>query len=325
MATIAAEIPDEFGLAPMERSVLRFLKEHRSCIVWEGEVVSRPDPPPPPHASPILEFPPPPYTSPSLEIPPRTAPTFPSLDIPVPIAYASSHLGIPSPTPCTFFDLVHLSLTLPSFDLGIDFNETPLVMHTQSPFNARSLTKEMQYPLSHIPDTVQHSISVKCIRVSIPSEFVMDVVDRLFVAMFKDLTRVVNVVDTIRAIGEISGGHGQIDFQEYLNRPSTGDGVWFIDLTVKKIRDAVDSRCQSVLQDVLSFLESPKAALRLKDLAPYVQNKCNESMSTILTQLKCEIDNLYAAMENANKEGWPVPPAKTVERSLFIGKLLFAF
>nr|POE57398.1 hypothetical protein CFP56_05998 [Quercus suber] len=269
MATIAAEIPDEFGLAPMERSVLRFLKEHRSCIVWEGElvlisflfsllssaycaqdaavrpkgedqsgleakhlghiqVVSRPDPPPPPHASPILEFPPPPYTSPSLEIPPRTAPTFPSLDIPVPIAYASSHLGIPSPTPCTFFDLVHLSLTLPSFDLGIDFNETPLVMHTQSPFNARSLTKEMQYPLSHIPDTVQHSISVKCIRV-------MDVVDRLFVAMFKDLTRVVNVVDTIRAIGEISGGHGQIDFQEYLNRPSTGDGVWFIDLTVKKV------------------------------------------------------------------------------------------
>ena len=30
----------------------------------------------------------------------------------------------------------------------------------------------------------------------------------------KDLTRVVNVADTIRAIGEISGGHGQIDFHE---------------------------------------------------------------------------------------------------------------
>ncbi|KAK4608347.1 hypothetical protein RGQ29_001956 [Quercus rubra] len=172
---------------------------------------------------------------------------------------------------------------------------------------------------------------------------------------FEDLTRVVNVADTIRAIGEISGGHGQIDFQGYLNRPSTGGGVWFIDSTVKKagvlsgfkapveendfqsclnayfgaevsrIRDAVDSRCQSVLQDVLSFLESPKAALRLKGLAPYVQNKCYESMSTILTQLKCEIDNLYAAMENANKEGQPVPPAITVERSLFIGRLLFAF
>ncbi|KAM4084703.1 hypothetical protein ACJW30_08G153500 [Castanea mollissima] len=172
---------------------------------------------------------------------------------------------------------------------------------------------------------------------------------------FEDLTGVVNVADTIRAIGEISGGHGQIDFQGYLNRPSTGGGVWFIDSCVKKagvfsgfkapveendfqsclnayfgaevsrIRDAVDSRCQSVLQDVLSFLESPKAALRLKDLAPYVQNKCYESMSTILTQLKRELDNLYAAMENANKEGQPVPPAITVERSLFIGRLLFAF
>ena len=145
---------------------------------------------------------------------------------------------------------------------------------------------------------------------------------------FEDLTRVVNVADTIRAIGEISGGHGQIDFQGYLNRPSTGGGVWFIDSTVKKagllsgfkapveendfqsclnayfgaevsqIRDAVDSRWQSVLQDVLSFLYiSPKAALRLKGLAPYVQNKCYESMSTILTQLKREIDNLYAAID----------------------------
>ena len=103
------------------------------------------------------------------------------------------------------------------------------------------------------------------------------------------------------------------------------NGRYLIDAICSGIRDAVDSRCQSVLQDVLSFLESPKAALRLKGLAAYVQNKCYESMSTILTQLKREIDNLYAAMENANKEGRPVPPAITVERSLFIGRLLFAF
>ncbi|KAF3959483.1 hypothetical protein CMV_015704 [Castanea mollissima] len=31
--------------------------------------------------------------------------------------------------------------------------------------NARSLTKEMQYPLPHIPNIIQDSISVKCIRV----------------------------------------------------------------------------------------------------------------------------------------------------------------
>ncbi|KAG6718962.1 hypothetical protein I3842_04G179300 [Carya illinoinensis] len=171
---------------------------------------------------------------------------------------------------------------------------------------------------------------------------------------FEDLTRVVNVVESTRAIGENYSG-GQIDFQGYLNRPSTGGGVWFIESNAKKvgvlsgfkvpseendfqtclnayfgpqvsrIRDAVDSRCQSILEDLLSFLESPKAALRLRDLAPYLQNKCYESMSTILVQLRSELDNLYEAMENANKEGQPLPPAIIVERSLFIGRLLFAF
>ena len=42
MAAIAAEIPDEFDLGPMEGSVLRFLKEHRSCAVWEGKVKFKP-------------------------------------------------------------------------------------------------------------------------------------------------------------------------------------------------------------------------------------------------------------------------------------------
>lgn len=176
----------------------------------------------------------------------------------------------------------------------------------------------------------------------------------IIVVGFDDLTRVVNVAESIRAIGENYSG-GQIDFQGYLNRPSTGGGVWFIESPAKKagalsgikappedndigtclnayfgpqvsrIRDVVGSRCQSVLEDLLRFLESPKAALRLKDLAPYLQNKCYESMSTILMQLRSELDNLYAAMENANKESQSVPPAITVERSLFIGRLLFAF
>lgn len=171
---------------------------------------------------------------------------------------------------------------------------------------------------------------------------------------FEDLARVVNVVDSIGAIGDSYSG-GQIDFQGYLNRPSTGGGVWFLESNAKKagalsgfkappeendfqtclnayfgtqvsrIRDAVDSRCQGILEDLLSFLESPKAALRLKDLAPYLQNMCYESLSAILSQLRSELDNLYADMENANKSGQPVPPAVTVERSLFIGRLLFAF
>ncbi|KAL0001317.1 hypothetical protein SO802_015098 [Lithocarpus litseifolius] len=63
------------------------------------------------------------------------------------------------------------------------------------------------FPDLEIPVPTAHASS----HPEIPSPHVMDVVDRLFVAMSEDLTRVVNVVDTIRAIGEISGGHGQIE------------------------------------------------------------------------------------------------------------------
>ncbi|KAF3439410.1 hypothetical protein FNV43_RR17688 [Rhamnella rubrinervis] len=160
---------------------------------------------------------------------------------------------------------------------------------------------------------------------------------------FEELSRAVKVADTIRTIEDASVGGGEkIDFKGYLNRPSTGGGVWFIDSSDKKasafdnefrsclnsyfgpevsrIRDAVDSCCQSVVEDLLSFLDSPKAALRLKELAPYVQSKCYESMSTILTELNGELQNLSASMENGkDRDGL------AVERALFIGRLLFAF
>ena len=170
---------------------------------------------------------------------------------------------------------------------------------------------------------------------------------------FQDLTRAVNVKNSIHAIA--GSAATQTDFQAYLNRSPMDGGVWFMDPNIKKnvlvsgskgsteendfhtrlsayfgpevsrIRDAVDSCCQSVLEDLLCFLESPKAALRLQDLAPYVQNKCYESISIILNELKNELDQLYASMNNVNREDKTLPPAIIVERSLFIGRLLFAF
>ena len=79
--------------------------------VASHQVVSRPDLPPPPHASPAPEFPLPPHASPSPEIPPRTTHAVPDLEISLPTAHTSSHPEIPSPTPRTFSDLAHLSLT----------------------------------------------------------------------------------------------------------------------------------------------------------------------------------------------------------------------
>ncbi|XP_011011107.1 PREDICTED: conserved oligomeric Golgi complex subunit 1-like [Populus euphratica] len=170
---------------------------------------------------------------------------------------------------------------------------------------------------------------------------------------FEDLVRGINLGESICAVRETPGE--PIDFQAYLNRPCTGGGVWFIEPNAKKsglgsghkvspeendfrsclnaffgpevsrIRDAVDSCCQSILEDLLSFLESPKAALRLNELAPFLQDKCYESMSTILTELKRELDSLYATMGNANNDGLSVSPAMVVDKSLYIGRLLFAF
>ena len=42
MVAVAVEIPDEFNLGPMEGSMLRFIKEHQSCTIWEGELKLKP-------------------------------------------------------------------------------------------------------------------------------------------------------------------------------------------------------------------------------------------------------------------------------------------
>ncbi|KAF7146705.1 hypothetical protein RHSIM_Rhsim04G0086300 [Rhododendron simsii] len=171
---------------------------------------------------------------------------------------------------------------------------------------------------------------------------------------YDDLTRVVEVTESIHAIAEAPGdGRG---FQAYLNRSYLGGGVWFMESNNKKavpftgsralpgendlssclntyfgaevsrIRDAIDSCCESVLEDLLSFLESPKAALRLKDLGPYLQNKCYRSISAILMELKKEIEHLSAALGNSKRDGQSVlSPGTIVDRALFIGRVLFAF
>ncbi|KAJ0261036.1 Conserved oligomeric Golgi complex subunit 1 [Hirschfeldia incana] len=169
---------------------------------------------------------------------------------------------------------------------------------------------------------------------------------------FEDLAKAVNVAESVHAFSEITGE--KINFQAYLNRPSTGGGVWFIEPNARKpgliagnktspeesdfqscltayfgpevsqIRDAVDHRCQSVLEDLLSFFESEKAGQRLTDLAPYVQNKCYDSVSALLADVDKEVEFLFAAMKKGNNDSEAIPPAIIIEKSLFMGRLLFA-
>ncbi|KAG9132988.1 hypothetical protein Leryth_015375 [Lithospermum erythrorhizon] len=168
---------------------------------------------------------------------------------------------------------------------------------------------------------------------------------------FDELSRVVNVAESVNSVADTySDG---FDFQAYLHRSGSTGGVWFVESNIKnigslpssnnqqlkerdfnsclnaylgvevtRIRDAVDSRCENILVDLLSFLESPKASLRMRDLASFLQQKCYGSISAILNDLKNELDQLYSSLEDAHKA---VPPAALVERALFIGRLLFAF
>ncbi|KAK6945628.1 hypothetical protein RJ641_013172 [Dillenia turbinata] len=170
---------------------------------------------------------------------------------------------------------------------------------------------------------------------------------------FGSLNRDVNVRNIIEAV--VATSSIQNDFQAFLDRSSTGGGVWFLDLNSRKInhgsavksvsdenvfgnclstylgpevslvRDAVDSQCHDVVKDLLCFLESSKAVSRLKELAPYLQNKCYETLSTILTEIRKEIEHLATTLGSATREAESVAPAVIVERSLVIGRLLFAF
>ncbi|KAK6139887.1 hypothetical protein DH2020_026364 [Rehmannia glutinosa] len=172
---------------------------------------------------------------------------------------------------------------------------------------------------------------------------------------FDELRKVVDVVESVQSVAKPPGDHN--DFEDYLNRFQSSGGVWFMKPNGKKlgsiagtksnhpqendflsclgtyfgpevsrIKDAVDNCCQNVLKDLLCFLESPNAPRRLRDLAPYVQNKSYESLSTILIQLKNELDHLYSDLQKENKDdASALSSAILVERSLFIGRLLFAF
>ncbi|XP_051150452.1 conserved oligomeric Golgi complex subunit 1 isoform X2 [Andrographis paniculata] len=171
---------------------------------------------------------------------------------------------------------------------------------------------------------------------------------------FEELGGVVDVVQSVQSIAKTAGDH--TNSEDLLSRFQTG-GVWFVQPPGKKpgsisslkshqmqendfisclgtyfgpeirrIKDSVDNCCQNILIDLLHFLESPNAPRRLKDLGPYVQNRCYESMSLILTQIKDELDHLHKELENKTKDDTlALPPAILVERSLFIGRLLFAF
>ncbi|KAL6845249.1 hypothetical protein ACP4OV_024744 [Aristida adscensionis] len=163
----------------------------------------------------------------------------------------------------------------------------------------------------------------------------------------------VNVTESVEAIGANADPKDNGDFLAYMRKSSMGGGFWFSESKIKKggilahlkpiadendfhscltsyfgpevsrIRNAIDSKCKNILEDVLSFVESHNSAPRLKELVPYLQEKCYSTISAVLKELEAELRKLSASLET-KKDNDKLAASVIVERSLFIGRLLFA-
>ncbi|KAH7673533.1 Low density lipoprotein B-like protein [Dioscorea alata] len=173
----------------------------------------------------------------------------------------------------------------------------------------------------------------------------------IVLSSFEDL-RKTSVKESVEAI--VARDTNGNDFQAYLKKPSTGGGVWFSDPNHRKagplyslkpisdehdfkgclnayfgpevgqIRDAVDTRCGRILDDVLCFVESFNSTSRLKEVVPYLQDSCYNTISAILRELEDELGQLSDSLVKNSKDKNSQPSSMVVERSLFIGRLLFA-
>ncbi|KAL5221468.1 hypothetical protein ABZP36_026181 [Zizania latifolia] len=189
-----------------------------------------------------------------------------------------------------------------------------------------------------------------------------DWMEKAFVQRMKDIVHSefdslgdsVNVRKSIEAIGANANPKDAVDFLAYLQKASTGGGVWFSESKIKKggilahlkpiadendyhscltsyfgaevscIRNAIDSKCETILEDLLSFVESHNSAPRLKELVPYIQEKCYTTISGILNGLEVELGKLSASLGTKKGDNNMFAASVIVERSLFIGRLMFA-
>ncbi|KAK3165612.1 hypothetical protein QOZ80_1AG0035460 [Eleusine coracana subsp. coracana] len=164
----------------------------------------------------------------------------------------------------------------------------------------------------------------------------------------------VNVKESIEAICANAGSNDTGDFLSYIRKASNGGDFWFSESKNKKsgilahlkpiadendfhsciasyfgpevsrIRNAIDSKCKNILEDLLCFVESHNSAPRLKELVPYLQEKCYGTISAVLKELEAELRKLSASLGTKKGDNEKPGASVIVERSLFIGRLLFS-
>lgn len=171
-------------------------------------------------------------------------------------------------------------------------------------------------------------------------------------AGFGELSRTIDVKKSVQSI--VVDPEEVNDFRAYLKRPLTMGGIWFSEANPRKsglgfvpkqtidendfrnclsayfgpevslIRDTLDTKCGFILEDLLCFIDSHNSATRLKELAPFLQQKCFTTISALLKNLEDELGQLSSLLGDKNGVPNSQPPSIIVERALFVGRLLFA-
>eukprot|EP00850_Spirogloea_muscicola_P023300 SM000345S12841 [mRNA] locus=s345:28798:34711:+ [translate_table: standard] len=140
---------------------------------------------------------------------------------------------------------------------------------------------------------------------------------------------------------DLNGLNGQLDTSEL----SEGDLVWqvanndkdwgsaknsYFSPEVTQLRDFVDSRLQSILEDVQHLLRGPEGPERAKELAPYVQDRCFASILALIRELEHFLDDISSSVGAASKvevgngRSATSTTRSDVERALVIGRFCAA-
>eukprot|EP00850_Spirogloea_muscicola_P003961 SM000016S01949 [mRNA] locus=s16:854945:860887:- [translate_table: standard] len=139
---------------------------------------------------------------------------------------------------------------------------------------------------------------------------------------------------------DLNGLDGQLDTSEL----SEGDLVWqvanndkdwasaknsYFSPEVTQLRDFVDSRLQSILEDVQHLLRGPEGPERAKELAPYVQDRCFACILALIRELEHFLDDISssvgaARVEVRNGRSATSTTRSDVERALVIGRFCAA-
>ncbi|CAI9115685.1 OLC1v1016660C1 [Oldenlandia corymbosa var. corymbosa] len=138
---------------------------------------------------------------------------------------------------------------------------------------------------------------------------------------FQKLNSVVNVLQSVRTIVQKPDN----TLQGYLDRLDAG-GIWFIKPNCKRVGSLEYLKEIDVSSGFNGYFGLEVIRIRDAIDSGCARDKCYRSMSNIVGDVRSELDLLSSELQNMDdKHESELPATIIVQRSLFIGRLMFAF